>query len=639
MTTTTIKTGKGFGAAQVRAESLNKADRTVEIIWAAGAAVPRYSYDEGRYIETLSMDPAHIRLDRFAAGMSLLDSHDSTSMDSRLGSVVPGSVRIDGGKAYATVKLSRKQRAEELFQDLQDGHSFPVSVGYRTYAYEKREGGADSLPILNAVDWEPLELSAVPIPADGGAHSRSEPGEAFDCEVRMVAAGPASDAADTAVRAERDRNSTITELAANAHFEALGAEHVRKGTSVESFRTILIEAMIAREESTPTDGVVRAVVGTEHVQKRAAVIEAVLFHRTSPDSPLPAGASEFRGMTLVELAREALAASGVNTRGMSQDEIAGRALAQRGGGLHGTSDFSVILGNTIRRTLRAGYDALPQTFRPFTTVTTVPDYKVVSRVQIGEAPRLEKVNEAGEFKRGTIGEGSESYKIATYGKIFAITRRALVNDDLDAFKLAKAFGQSASQLESDLVWAEILSNPTMGDAVALFHATHNNLGTPGTALSSTSAAAAITAARVAMVKQRGIDGQTTLNVRPAFLITGQDNQDAAERVLHAKFSPATTADAIPKWMREMECVAEPRLDNGLVHPVTGATIAGAPAAWYLAAAAGGVTAVELAYLEGATSYTLETRMGFNVDAFEIKCRLDAGAKVIDWRAWQKNVGA
>jgi hypothetical protein len=32
-------------------------------------------------------------------------------------------------------------------------------------------------------------------------------------------------------------------------------------------------------------------------------------------------------------------------------------------------------------------------------------------------------------------------------------------------------------------------------------------------------------------------------------------------------------------------------------------------------------------------------MGFNVDAFEIKCRLDAGAKVIDWRGWQKNVGA
>jgi hypothetical protein len=88
----------------------------------------------------------------------------------------------------------------------------------------------------------------------------------------------------------------------------------------------------------------------------------------------------------------------------------------------------------------------------------------------------------------------------------------------------------------------------------------------------------------------------------------------------------------------MECIAEPRLDNGLVHPVTGATIAAAPAAWYLAAAAGTINAVELGYLEGEAGYTLETQMGFDVDSFEVKCRIDAGAKAIDFRAFQKNGG-
>ena len=180
----TIRIGRGFADVEVRADTFNEDARTVEIIWAAGAKVKRYSWDEGYYMEELSMDPKHIRLDRFKGGMSLLDSHDAWSMDSRLGTVVPGSVRIESGKAYATVKLSRKQRGEELLQDLRDGHSFPVSVGYRTHAYEKKEGDGNALPTLRAIDWEPLELSAVPVPADCGAHSRAEGAETFDVPVR-----------------------------------------------------------------------------------------------------------------------------------------------------------------------------------------------------------------------------------------------------------------------------------------------------------------------------------------------------------------------------------------------------------------------------------------------------------------------
>lgn len=443
-------------------------------------------------------------------------------------------------------------------------------------------------------------------------------------------------AADTAVRAERDRNATITELAANAHFDALGAEHVRKGTSVESFRTILIDAMIKRENESNTNGTVRAVVGTEHVEKRAAVIESVLLHRVNPANALPEGAREFRGMTLTDLARDMLEANGVNTRGMSRIEIAAEALTQRAGGLHGTSDFTVILGNTVNRTLRAAYENAPQTFRPLVRETTVSDFKAVTRAQLGEAPKLEKVNEAGEFKRGTIGEGSESYKIATYGKIVGITRQALINDDLGAFtRLAQMFGMQAAQLESDLVWAEILSNPTMGDGTALFHlANHKNLQTAA-AFGETP----LSKMRAAMAKQVGIDGKTVLNIRPAYVIVPVDLENAAEKLLNAAYVPSTTADAVAGSIRSLKALSEPRLDNGLVHPVTGAVIAGSSTAYYTVADPAQADTVELAYLEGNRGVYTESKMGFNTDGVEIKVRLDAGAKVIDWRAFQKNVGA
>ena len=45
------------------------------------------------------------------------------------------------------------------------------------------------------------------------------------------------------------------------------------------------------------------------------------------------------------------------------------------------------------------------------------------------------------------------------------------------------------------------------------------------------------------------------------------------------------------------------------------------------------------YLEGQQGAYIETRNGFDVDDVEIKCRLDFGAKAIDWRGLYKNPGA
>jgi phage head maturation protease len=186
---------KVFADVEVRAETFNEDSRSVEVVWATGAPVKRYSWEDGYFMEELSMKKEHIRLGRFDTGMSVCDSHSAYSMDDRLGTVVPRSVRIENGKAYATIKLSRKQRAEELLQDLKDGHAFPVSVGYRIHAYEKKEGDGDHLPVLRAIDWEPLEISAVPVPADAGASSRkAEESEVIDVVIRHDASTAASSA-------------------------------------------------------------------------------------------------------------------------------------------------------------------------------------------------------------------------------------------------------------------------------------------------------------------------------------------------------------------------------------------------------------------------------------------------------------
>ena len=246
------------------------------------------------------------------------------------------------------------------------------------------------------------------------------------------------------------------------------------------------------------------------------------------------------------------------------------------------------------------------------------------RVQLGEAPQLLEVGESGEFKRGTLGESKESYKVKTYGRVVAITRQVLINDDLDAFtRIPAMYGNSIAQLESDVVWGIITANPAMADGTALFHTAHKNLAGTGAAL----AVDAVGAARAAMALQTGLDKKTVLNIRPAFLIVPAALELRAEQLVAQNLVPADSAKVVPQSIRTLSPISEPRLD------------AASATSWYLAASPNQIDTIEYAYLEGQQGAYIETRNGFDVDGVEIKCRLDFGAKAIDWRGLYKNPGA
>lgn len=434
--------------------------------------------------------------------------------------------------------------------------------------------------------------------------------------------------------AERKRASEIRKLAKEAGEVELGDSHIDEGRSVSEFRSALLEKLMKRE-APATDNRSPARVGEEHHEKRAAAMQSALMHRANPASELADGAREYRGFSLMDMAREALDTRGVKTRGMSRDEIAGAALAQRSGGMHSTSDFPIILGNVVNTTLRAGYEAAGQTFRPLVRETTVSDFKSVNRAQLGEGPAFDKVNEHGEYKRGSVAEGKESFKIATYGKVIAITRQVIINDDMNAFgRIPQLMGGAAAQLESDLVWYQILSNPVMGDGTALFHANHKNLPT-----AAAFGVDALGVARATMAKQVGLDGKTVLNIRPQYLVVPVGLETKAEQELKSLFYADSSNKVATASMRALEIISEARLDNGIDNKAVGAAVSGSATAWYLSASPAQIDTVELAYLEGQRGVYIETRQGFDVDGLEIKARLDVGAKTMDHRGLLKNAGA
>jgi len=662
--------------AEFAPDTVDETTRSIEVVWSTGARVQRRTLFGEAHDEELSLEPGHVRLERLNAGAPFLRVHDAGDLDAVIGSVVPGSVRVEEGRGLARIALSERAEVEPIWRDIKAGHIRAVSIGYQVHRYEitKPEGSRE---LWRAVDWTPFEISAVPVGADPEAGFRHGP-DLHDCTlVRKyeipntrnapmkdettqtdvvetttteettqtgTRAQPAEDAGqraapdpapqdarqdtphdtraeiDAARLAERERVSAIHDLTARFDLgRAFADDLVKRGVSLDEARRMILDALAEKSDETRSFPHVEMPLGGQHeaLTRREAVASALL-HRYSPTLfALEDAARAYRGMTLMEIARECLESAGTNTRGLSRDEVATRAL-------HSTSDFPEILSAVTNKTLRQAYEAYPRTFQLFCRQVLATDFKAMHRVQLGEAPQLLKVNESGEFKRGTLGEAKESYRIETYGRVVAITRQVLINDDLDAFtRIPAMYGNSIAQLESDVVWGIITSNPAMADGKALFHASHGNLAGTGAALSVDS----VGAARAAMRKQTGLDAKTVLNIRPAYLVVPAALELKAEQLLAQNIVPPSTTNVVPQSIRTLSPIAEPRLD------------AASATAWYLAASPNQIDTIEYAYLEGQQGAYIETRNGFDVDGIEIKCRLDFGAKAIDWRGLYRNPGA
>lgn len=646
--------------------SYNADDRTAELIFSTGAPVERFDWMTGqRYIEKLSMEPAHIKLDRLNSGAPLLDSHSSWSVTDQLGAVVPGTARVEKGKAIATVKFSSRESVAPILQDVREGIIRSVSVGYRVHRFEEQTPkGQNKLPIRTATEWEPFEVSLVSMPADVHAKVRKDDIPTNQCvivsrqertmndeqrhdgqsetideragEQRLNLANETpveKSPADLAREAERKRiNGIWKAVRAAALTSEFGQRLIDEGLSLEDAQTRVFDewerrGAAARRAGPDPNARPDVRLGDDPFIHKRAGIENALLHRVNPEKfALDEKGREYRGMSVLDIAKAFLRARGVRITDLPRMELAGVALGLTAvrGGMHTTSDFPLLLADVANKSLRADYEAAPQTFEPIVRRGTVPDFRTSNRVQIGDAPSLKPVGEHGEFTRGTIEEAREQVQAATYGRVFAITRQALVNDDLDAFsRVPTKFGRMAMNLVSDLVWYQIQKNANMSDSNALFSAAHLNYQAAGDITITN-----VTAGERAMMLQKGLDSTTLMNVAPKYLIVPPNKKTKALQFVSTTLQ-ATTQGAVNPYAGQLIVICEPRLETGITIGTLSST--GSAYRWYLAGDKNVCDIVELVFLEGENGPVIESRVGFDVDGLELKCRLDVGAKVLDWR--------
>ena len=475
-----------FGLRQSPA-SLDDTARTVDFVLATEGRVPVWDWERGMIDEILLMSGCS-----FPEQVPLLDAHSRCSIEDQLGSL--RGLRVEGESLLATAHFS--STAGDAFRKVAEGHLTDISVGYsvdESYWIPEGETGfvgesgrSFAGPVRVVSKWTVREGSLTPIGADDAAKARSqqcnpeatmpntlpsqttpEPVATPPVQKNRSASEPLPVTAPDAVQEpvvpdDAARAADILSLAVRHGMPELAERAIREHVNLDAFRAQVLDAISSRNsESVPG---FRVSMGQDEGEKFRAAAADSLVLRTSfghvVKTPAP-GAEELRGFTLAELARDCLRRAGKPTRG--DMDMVGRAFT--------TSDFPSILADAAHRAVLAGAEEAQETYSLWTGEATAADFREHTGATLESFSTLDRVNEDGEYTHGAISDRGAVFSVATYGKLFSISRQAVINNDLNQFtEIPRKMGQAAERTVADLVHGLLTSTANLKDGKPLFHA-------------------------------------------------------------------------------------------------------------------------------------------------------------------------
>lgn len=587
-------------------------------------------------VEILDHSPGAVDLTQLNDIGVLLFNHD---MDKPIGGIE--SAAIVNNRGEAVVRFDEDPESDKYFQKVRSGSLKAVSCRYSVSVWEQvlpNEMSADGRfrgPCYIARKWKPLEISIVSIPADSSVgvgrsieeenNTRRDPNmgekenrereeeQGRSQETTSVPAAPPADpvrAANDAVANERARVADITVMCRS--FDMDPTEYITNGVTVELARKEVLEKLATNRPATTVR------MGQDEADKfRAAAADGLLLRGGIVVAKPADGANEFRGVRLLKLAEDCVErATGKRARFADDEDLIREALT-------GSSAFPGILSAAANKSMATAYQAVPTTYQLWTRTGSNSDFKGATAYRLSEADELVKMSEQGEFKHSEVTEASVTKSIATYGRSFSITRKAIINDDLGALSTIPAkYGAASRRMINKMVYAIFGTNPTI-EGAALFHANHGNLAAAAAALSVES----LGKAKASMAKQKNIGGKEFLNIQPAFLIVPVDLEVTAVQLISSAVDPSKQNATPNPYANKLSVVSDPELSGQ------------SATAWYLAAAAGMADTIEVTYLNGRQEPTMESQVSFDVLGMKYRMYLDVGVNLLDFRGMFKNAGA
>lgn len=457
-------------------------------------------------------------------------------------------------------------------------------------------------------------------------------------------AGEGTDAPPPAARiraeaaAETRRIANVRRICAGRHPD-IEANAIGEGW--DSTRTEL-EVLRAERPSLSGGGVRR---DADHAQSGRALEAALCMSAGLPEKQVgswydektmnAAVAADLRGAGLHTLIYETIRAAGDHVRpGRVDNEMiraafaADRRLIQAAAGFS-TISLSGILSNVANKTMLAAYTAVESVIANFSAETDVNDFKEVTRYRLTGNGVFEKVGPDGELKHAGLSEQPYTNKVETFGRMIALTRQMMINDDLGAFlQIPRIIGRMSALKREEAVFELLLANP------GSFFSTGNKNFISGadTALSIDS----LTKAEQQFLDQTDSDGKPILLTPAVLLVPSSLKVTAQVLMTETRVNETTDANkpkpAVNPHAGKWRPVASPYLN---AQGLTG----GSPRAWYLFANPADVAAIEIAYLRGKRTPTIESgETDFNTLGMQWRGYFDFGVAMQDSRAAVKSKG-
>jgi HK97 family phage major capsid protein/HK97 family phage prohead protease len=145
---------------EIRSASLNKESRSIDLSFSSEEPVERRSFF-GNYREILDHAGKSVRMTRLRNGAPLLRNHDA---DQIIG--VVENAKVSDSRGMATVRFAKSPEGDAAMALVSDDVLRNVSVGYIVHRFQITEGTAKEPDEYRAIDWEPVEISLVAVPAD-----------------------------------------------------------------------------------------------------------------------------------------------------------------------------------------------------------------------------------------------------------------------------------------------------------------------------------------------------------------------------------------------------------------------------------------------------------------------------------------
>lgn len=124
-----------------------------------------------------------------------------------------------------------------------------------------------------------------------------------------------------------------------------------------------------------------------------------------------------------------------------------------------TVSLSGILSNVATKELLAGYMGGDQTWQEIAVTKSVSDFKQITSYRLLDSMEYEKLSPEGHIAHGSVGSESYTRQADTYAKMFSLTRRDIINDDLGAFDdLRTRLGAGARKKFNNIFWTAFLAS-------------------------------------------------------------------------------------------------------------------------------------------------------------------------------------